>query len=82
MESYSKICNGRNRMCSWNHKKILKFDMEKRCTEVGLTFEDLFQGIVIGPKSAQDIGSLQSFVEEKGFSSLKVKISKSDCPLR
>lgn len=63
-------------------KKFLKFDMEKRCTEVGLTFEDLFEGIVIGSKSAQDIGSLQSFVEEKGFSSLKGKISKSDCPLR
>ena len=56
--------------------------MEKRCTEVGLTFENLFEGIVIGPKSAQDIGSLQSFVEEKGFASLKGKISKSDCPLR
>ncbi|MEY8518740.1 DUF2971 domain-containing protein [Lachnospiraceae bacterium 29-84] len=63
-------------------KKFLKFDMEKRCTEVGLTFENLFEGIVIGPKSAQDIGSLQSFVEEKGFASLKGKISKSDCPLR
>lgn len=63
-------------------KKFLKFDMEKRCTEVGLTFENLFEGIVIGPKSAQDIGSLQSFVEEKGFATLKGKISKSDCPLR
>lgn len=63
-------------------KKFLKFDMEKCCTEVGLAFEDLFEGIVIGPKSAQDIGSLQSFVEEKGFASLKGKISKSDCPLR
>ena len=27
-------------------KKLLKFDMEKRCTEVGLTFEDLFKGIL------------------------------------
>lgn len=63
-------------------KKFLKFDMEKRCTEVGLAFEDLFEGIVIGPRYAQDIGSLQSFVEEKGFSSLKGKISKSVCPLR
>jgi len=35
----------------------------------------------MGPKSAQDIGSLQSFVEEKRFASLKGKISKSDCPL-
>lgn len=52
-------------MCSWNHKKFLKFDMEKRCTEVDLTFEDLFEGIEIGAKSAQDIDSLQSFIEEK-----------------
>lgn len=63
-------------------KKFLKFDMEMRCTEVGLTFGELFEGIVIGPKSAQDIGSLQSFVEEMGFTSLRGKISKSDCPLR
>ena len=62
--------------------KFLKFDMEMRCTEVGLTFGELFEGIVIGPKSAQDIGSLQSFVEEMGFTSLRGKISKSDCPLR
>lgn len=55
--------------------------MEMRCTEVGLTFEKLFEGIVIGPKSAQDIGSLQLFVEEMGFVSLRGKISKSDCPL-
>ena len=63
-------------------KKFLKFDMEMRCTEVGLTFGELFEGIVIGPKSAQDIGSLQSFVEEMGFTSLRGKINKSDCPLR
>lgn len=56
--------------------------MEKRCAEVGLAFEDLFEGIVIGPKSAQDIRSLQLFIEESGFASLKGKISKSNCPLR
>lgn len=52
-------------------KKSMKFNMEKRCAEVGLVFEDLFEGIVIGPKSSQDINNLQSFVEEKGFTSLK-----------
>lgn len=56
--------------------------MEKRCTEVDLTFEDLFEGIEIGAKSAQDIDSLQSFIEEKWFSFLKGKISKSDYLLR
>ena len=63
-------------------KKFMKFNMEERCKEVGLAFEDLFEGIVIGPKSEQDIGSLQTFAEEKGFASLKGRISKSDCPLR
>lgn len=56
--------------------------MEMRCTEVGLTFEKLFEGIVIEPKFAQDIGSLQLFIEEMGFTSLRGKINKSDCPLR
>ncbi len=60
----------------------MKFNMEKCCAEVGLTFEDLFEGIVIGPKSAQDIDSLRSFVEEMGFDSLKDRISRSDCPLK
>ncbi len=63
-------------------KKFMKFDMEKRCADVGLTFENLFEKIIIAPKSAQDIGSLQSFVEEIGLVSLKSKISKSNCPLR
>lgn len=63
-------------------KKFMKFNMDKCCEEVGLSFEDLFEMIVIGPKSQQDIGSLQRFVGEMGFTTLKDKISKSDCPLR
>lgn len=63
-------------------KKYMKFNMEKRCEEFGLSFEDLFEEIVIGPKSAQDIGSLQTFIEEAGFKKLKNKVRKSDCPLR
>lgn len=63
-------------------KKFMKFNMERRCEEVGLSFEDLFEEIVIGPKSVQNISSLQAFIEEKGFAILKGKISKSDCPLR
>lgn len=63
-------------------KKFMKFNMDRCCEEVGLSFEDLFEGIVIGPKSQQDIGSLQTFVGERGFTTLKDKISKSDCPLR
>lgn len=63
-------------------KKFMKFDMERRCGEVGLSFEDIFEEIVIGPKSAQDISSLQAFIGENGFATLKGKISKSDCPLR
>lgn len=63
-------------------KKFMKFNMENRCADVGMRFEDLFEGIVIGPRSLQDVDSLQMFVEENGYMILKDKISKSDCPLR
>lgn len=69
--------------CSHNTiKKIMKVDMEKRCRDAELSFEDLFEGIVIGPKSSQDIKSLQLFIEERGINKIKNKIYKSDCPLR
>ncbi len=63
-------------------KKFMQFHMEERCKDVGLDFEDLIEEIVIGPKSEQDINSLQLFVEQNGLAALKDKISKSDCPLR
>lgn len=63
-------------------KKFMKFNMVERCKEAGLDFKDLFEGIVIGPKSTQNINSLKAFVEEQGFDTLKNNISKSDCPLR
>lgn len=63
-------------------KKFMKVDMEQRCKEAGLSFSDLFEGIIIGPKSSQDIKTLQMFVEEQGIDVLKDKIYKSDCPLR
>ena len=63
-------------------KKFMKFHMEERCKDVGLDFGDLIEEIVIGPKSAQDINSLQLFVEQNGLAALKDKIIKSDCPLR
>ena len=63
-------------------KRVMKIDVEKRCAEVGLSFEELFEGIIIGPKSRQDIVSLQSYIEECGYNGLIGKVSKSDCPLR
>ena len=50
----------------------MKIDVEKRCVEAGVSFEDIFEGIIIGPKSRQDIFSLKSYIEERktsfGFS--------------
>ena len=63
-------------------KRVLKFDMEARCKDVGFSFEDLFKGIVIGTRSKQDIKSLQVYLEEKEFHNLKNRVSKSDCPFR
>ena len=63
-------------------KRVMKIDVEKRCVEAGVSFEDIFEGIIIGPKSRQDIFSLKSYIEECGYIDLKDKVSKSDCPLR
>lgn len=62
-------------------KKFMKFNIKKRCDSVGLKFGDLFEGIVLGPRSAQNIDILKRFVEECGIDNLHGKISKSDSPL-
>lgn len=63
-------------------KKVMKLNVSKCCKDAGLLFEDLFDGIIIGPRSHQDVKSLQAFVEEEKLLKLKDKISKSDCPLQ
>lgn len=62
-------------------RRVLKIDMDKRCTDAGIRFCDLFEKLVIGPRSRQDIISLQKFVEDNGMSELKERIYKTDCPL-
>ena len=64
----------------WKKEFLPNFDRKiKKSFRVYLTQAE---GIVIGPRSLQDVDSLQMFVEENGYMILKDKISKSDCPLR
>ncbi len=63
-------------------RRVLVVNMEKRCESVQLDFEDLFDEIIIGPKSKQSVYEMEKFLEEKGLKKLSKKISESECPLR
>lgn len=63
-------------------KPVLKVDLEKLCAVEGIGIDTLFDGIVIGPKSAQNKDILASFCRENGFHKLAENISLSECPLR
>ena len=59
-------------------KRMCVFDLK----ELGITFEDLIDGIIIAPRSQQSVEELQLYVDSLGFHKLSKKIRKSDCPLR
>lgn len=59
-------------------KRMFIFDLEQH----HVTFEDLIDGIIIGPRSQQSVEELAMYLESLGFHKLSKKIRKSDCPLR
>lgn len=63
-------------------KKVLKVSLEKLCLAENIDFEDLIDGIVIGPRSEQNEQELKEYIEYLGYKKLSNKITKSQCPLR
>lgn len=63
-------------------KKVLKINLERFCANEGVCIEDLFDGIVIGPRASQSKSVLADFCKSNGFNQLSAHISVSDCPLR
>lgn len=63
-------------------KKVLKVSLDKLCEEEGIDFEDLIDGIVIAPRSEQNVLELKEYVESLGYQKLGCKVSVSQCPLR
>jgi hypothetical protein len=79
LPEYSRIefekLNGRVR-------QFLKISMDKLCDSESVEFEDLFDQIVIAPRSEQSIYELKEYVASLGYNKLSESIVKSNCPLK
>lgn len=63
-------------------KMILKIRYDLLCEAKGIKCDSLFEEIVIGPRSVQNIDELKQFCIHMGFPRLADHIRVSDCPLR
>lgn len=63
-------------------RQIYILNLAELCEKEGIDFEDLFDSIVIGPTSKQNIRDLQIYCKNNGLLKLANKVKKSDCPLR
>ncbi len=63
-------------------RMILKIRYDRLCEMAGIKIDSLFEEIVIGPRSVQNIDELKSFCKFMGFPRLAEHIRVSTCPLR
>ena len=63
-------------------KKFAKVNLPKACKEIGIGIQDLFNCIIIAPRSLQNVDTLKEFLINGGYDKLAESISKSNCPLR
>lgn len=63
-------------------RKILKFNLEALCKAEKMEFQDLFDSIIIGPRSSSTRHEIEEFLNSLGYISLGKKVEKSLCPLR
>lgn len=61
-------------------KEFLKIRYDQICQKNNIEYLDLFDEIIIGPRSNQNDKMLKDFCAKKGFEN--IKITKSNCPLR
>lgn len=63
-------------------KDVLVVNLEALCSEIQVEFDDLFNEIIIGPRSRQTVDELQGYLREQGHQKIAEKVTKSTCPLR
>lgn len=63
-------------------KSIYKVNVGRLCQEKKVNFEDLFQEIIIGPRSKQNKYDLVEYLKSNKYNILANHIKESDCPLR
>lgn len=63
-------------------RKIMIINLEELCRKYEIDFEDLFDEIIIGPRSIQNLDELKDAIRMLGYIKLAEKVRISDCPLR
>lgn len=63
-------------------KKYYPLNLEQLCEKAGITLEDLFVEIIVGPESTQSEAILRDYLRDLGLTGLAKHILRSDCPLR
>lgn len=63
-------------------KKVLKVDIKTLCRLEHISLDSIFDGVLIGPKSLQHIGTIKEFLCANDFYHLADNVHLSDCPLR
>lgn len=63
-------------------KSIYKVNVGGLCQEKNINFEDLFQEIIIGPRSKQNKADLVGYLKLNKYNILANHIKESNCPLR
>lgn len=63
-------------------KDVLVVNLEALCSKKQVEFDDLFNEIIIGPRSRLTVDELQGYLREQGYQKIAEKVTKSTCPLR
>ena len=63
-------------------KKIVKVDLLELCKQQSVDFQDLFDEIIIGPRSEQNIQILKEYLTTNNLDKVAAKVKLSECPLR
>lgn len=85
IELFHEALNPQNFIFSKKNNTIKKFyieDIDVLCKKAEISFDDLIDKIIIGPRSNQGIEELQDYLKTINYESLVNKVVKSNCPLR
>jgi len=63
-------------------RKYLNINLAQLAADNGVSLDDLYQRIIIGPASSQNRRILQEYLQHAGYPTLAANVHKSDCPLR
>ena len=63
-------------------RRVLKVKVDQMCAEQKINFEDLFESVLLGPKSVQNEIELRAYLKTLGYNNLAENTHKSKCPLR